>query len=482
MIYPPETSLIPVTVSLSRFFMEKGFGAFFADYPYWYLGTTPFKYLTGPVVPIILGVLNRIFGMNLFTGSILIVLISFIAGGVGWLIFYKTLTSGSGTSTREVKGLVFTLIFLSYFLYPWKYMAGLAMAETSYTFALNLIPYCITFIYRYILNSSYKNAFWAIILISVSLLTHTRILIDLTVGVISIGVAAGLNGNGEIKFRKNYFKKGLKTILISFVAVTSWYGPGFWWVQLSSPGIGGDVGAKVIIKALDFAKQILPFLLAATVVYFRSHFTSRAVVFAAVWTGGFGLLTLFRFLANPAFWMDYTSWITELEMGLWFLSLGLFYTKNKTSLFIITGLSTLLLARIVYVALGSPGLIVFDSPREKLSLEILSGAAGEKRVFLSGSSVFWMNAFYNTEQVRGGRDEVATDRSWARGAYLLRESGKEGEIKTVLVRLGIEYVLVHGSQSEEYYHDFKNINVWPKVGETVASDKGNFIYRVSPGK
>ena len=57
-MYPPQTSLIPAAVALTRYIAEHGFSG---NYPYWYLGTTPVRYLTGPVVPNILIVLKNLF-------------------------------------------------------------------------------------------------------------------------------------------------------------------------------------------------------------------------------------------------------------------------------------------------------------------------------------------------------------------------------------------------------------------------------------
>ena len=50
-MYPAQTSFIPVQVALARFLEAEGLKAIFSHYPYWYLGTTPFRYLTGPIIP-----------------------------------------------------------------------------------------------------------------------------------------------------------------------------------------------------------------------------------------------------------------------------------------------------------------------------------------------------------------------------------------------------------------------------------------------
>src|SRR5688500_18506412 len=80
----PETSLIPSTVGLLKYYQENGLDSFFTNYPYWYLVEVPYKYLIGPIVPIMfnsdalvsnliyfipLFILLTVFGWALFMGS-----------------------------------------------------------------------------------------------------------------------------------------------------------------------------------------------------------------------------------------------------------------------------------------------------------------------------------------------------------------------------------------------------------------------------
>ena len=70
MIFPAQTSLIPATVALVRWIETNGFSGL---YPYWYLGTTPVKYLIGPVVPgVLVGLHKFLPGSSLFDLSYLI--------------------------------------------------------------------------------------------------------------------------------------------------------------------------------------------------------------------------------------------------------------------------------------------------------------------------------------------------------------------------------------------------------------------------
>ena len=82
MMYPAQTSFIPVIVAIVRFTEEHGFGGL---YPFWYLGSTPVKYLTGPVVPSLLTALHKVLGgVSLFDLSFFLILTSFLVSSVGW--------------------------------------------------------------------------------------------------------------------------------------------------------------------------------------------------------------------------------------------------------------------------------------------------------------------------------------------------------------------------------------------------------------
>ena len=90
-MYPPETSLIPVTVALARFVEVNGFASMFGHYPYWYLGV-PYQYITGPIIPLLQTFLHQVLsGFSLFEITYLLLLLSFIAGAVGWVLLVKNI-------------------------------------------------------------------------------------------------------------------------------------------------------------------------------------------------------------------------------------------------------------------------------------------------------------------------------------------------------------------------------------------------------
>src|SRR4030042_596075 len=92
-MFPAQTSLIPVQIALIRFLEAHGWQAIFANFPYWYLDSTPFRYLSGPILPIITISLHRVLpNLSLFTIFFGIIGIAFILGALGvYLLLLKEL-------------------------------------------------------------------------------------------------------------------------------------------------------------------------------------------------------------------------------------------------------------------------------------------------------------------------------------------------------------------------------------------------------
>lgn len=107
---------------------------------------------------------------------------------------------------------------------------------------------------------------------------------------------------------------------------------------------------------------------------------------------------------------------------------------------------------------------------------------GEK-VFLSGSSTFWLNSLdfcLNVSQVRGGNDRASVYPRWRELAWIIRESEKQEEVLKAIKDLGITYLVVHGQESQEFYHDFKYPDKFEEIEELekVYDKDGDRIYRI----
>ncbi|MEK7113099.1 MAG: hypothetical protein AAB875_07355 [Patescibacteria group bacterium] len=474
-MYPAQTSLIPVTVAIARFWETNGFGAFGSIYPFWYLGVA-FRYLSGPVIPLLITGLKSILpNVSLFSITIYLVFFSFGLAVVGWGIL-ATKISGNRSIGLLVSGL--TLIL------PWRYFASLALDEASFSIARNFLPYVLTAFWVFVRQKTKIRAALTVVATSFLLLLNTSLLPILLVGISGTILAASFR-EGKIRNLTNHIKVSFSVLAAAVMLVTFWYTPSYWITILTNPSIGGASGFKVILRILDLLKAAIPFFLAVLAVYFSGRVKTRFTLFGLTWIFTFFFLTIFRFIGDPDFWTDWTSWFWELEVGIAFLAarplVELFTRPKLAHILLFLGLSSsFLFSFFVYRKLGRPELISSQIPAGVASLEKLAEIAGERRVFLSGSTVFWANALYDIHQVRGGRDQVATNPDWDKAAYELREGKDTGLAEGWLNKLDISYVLVHSGASKEYYHDFRHIEKWDRLGDIVWQESGDAILKVSP--
>ncbi len=460
MFYPPTTSLIPVTLALTRFIAAHGFSGL---YPYWYLGTTPVKYLIGPVVPILLVLLHKLFpGQAFLALSYWLIALSFILSAIGWSILVSKLADQNPKLVRDRKILFYIVIFL---VLPWKYLSAYALNEVSAALALALFPWGLIALDFYLARRSVRNLLLAVVALTFLLLTNTGILPTMLIGVIAL-----LATTGEPFVSVRHL---LVVFALALALSTVWYTPGFWLTILGNSSLGGEGMIVLAGKLLNWLRTILPVGLAVAAAAFLDKKADRLRRFALIWLVSFLALTLFRLLADPDFWLDWIAWFGELEIGVW--------------LAIITiGKRRLALAPIIMAVAVSAfttrelGVIRNLGETTKLVAEMgeIKEIVGDRRVFFSGTPVFWSNALADFYQVRGGRDEAAVEKSWARAAYLIREGSGPEETLAALRELGVSYVLVSGPDSFEYYHDFKNLRKWEDIGQKVWEGNGDILWKI----
>jgi hypothetical protein len=106
------------------------------------------------------------------------------------------------------------------------------------------------------------------------------------------------------------------------------------------------------------------------------------------------------------------------------------------------------------------------------------------RVFASGGLRFRLNSWVDVPQIGGTFETGLVNRAPLDLAYQIRtgigsnlgEDGRDAVME--LKALGVEYVVIHGPKSEEYYRDVANATKFEGLLERVHSDGDNYIYRV----
>lgn len=106
------------------------------------------------------------------------------------------------------------------------------------------------------------------------------------------------------------------------------------------------------------------------------------------------------------------------------------------------------------------------------------------RVFASGGLRFRLNSWFEIPQIGGTFESGLRNRIPVHFRYQSRTSigsppGRDGHDATLQLKaMGVEYVVVHGPASQEYYRDFKNPRKFDGLLEAVHRDGDNVVYRL----
>lgn len=285
----------------------------------------------------------------------------------------------------------------------------------------------------------------------------------------------------------------LTICLFGLGLVSFWFTPGYIYTFLGSPSLGGKAFTVVVITLI---RRLLVFLPAIFGVIAARRWLRKSSLFSILGLMGllvFGSLTLAAFFADSDFWQDYSRFGRSLDLSLALFVGGLLYNRRLSRLWRVIPL-------VAIVLMGLPFLLQRDrllkgtidleeTPDYRVGSQLqqlVQSTSGLKkgsptRVYLSGSSVFWLNSWFDVAQVRGGGEMGSVNDWWPHGSFQIREGVRSELAETWLEALGVSYLAVHGLSSEEVYHDFRfpskfeSMEGWEKVWE----EMGDVIYRVT---
>lgn len=445
-----QTALIPVAAALARFVEAHGAAAYAMNYPYWYGGGVPFRYLMGPLIPLAMVLIHKASGLSYFVIPLAGMVIGLGVGSVGWGVL-----AGAISGNRRL-GAVTALVQV---VLPWKYLSGWGLGETSAELAKMCVPWLLVLAWK-------DKRIGLMAGVVVMLLVNTSGTTLLVIGMLIIGILKNRDSD-HLGLGKMLWPVGAAMGLM-----TLWYGPGYWWRLVQNPWIGGVTGGLVVVRLWEFARNWLPIVLAVGAVRLFGRNKTVWEQFAGLWLTAFVLMTIFRMTANVAFWQDWIGWVSEIEVGVGFL-VGASLLLKQLRVLSVVGVGVISMATVM-LGWGLGG----TTANGLAGLEQLALIAGEKRVFLSGSTVWWANAYYDMYQIRGGADRVTVDQAWNTAAWEIREGAEAAKTLKALKELKVEYVLVHANESKQYYKDFKHLEKWDQIGQKVWEKDGDRIYLV----
>lgn len=466
-----QTSLIPTVVALSNFFAHNF--PHISWYPYWYLGN-PYQFLIGPVVPLLLSIFN--FQFLIFNFYLGLILASFLIGAFGIYLLLKDF--GVGKKEAVLPGLLYILLPAGLFLL--QFQNGLNHI------ALGSLPYIFLLYKRFLEKDRLETPVFLSIAIAFVLLIDISILLPLAIGFMALFIS--------LDIKKQVDGKIVNTLLIYLLAIslsTLWYTPRFWWVVLSNPSFGGAPLSNVLLSLLKLLLNLLPLVLALLVVKMTKFRPAGYLLFAMIFFVSFLFLTIVRFLSDPDFVMDWIGFGLELQFALAII-LGSTISNiirqlaNQKSKILIITASLVILFVSGWILVFREWSINSDNEYQQRIISLLKHVGSNERVFLSGSSVFWINSSLDVPQVRGGVDQGSIHPFWAHGAYQIREGENSLLSHDWLLALGTSYVLVHEEGSDESLFDFKKPSKFfskeaLSYFQLVAQKKEDKLYKVQGG-
>ena len=148
-------------------------------------------------------------------------------------------------------------------------------------------------------------------------------------------------------------------------------------------------------------------------------------------------------------------------------------------------------ATVLALVVGAPQLWAYTtqkwdswkpSPRESTVeyrlAQWLAQRAPQGRVFASGGLRFRLNSWFDIPQVGGGFESGLRNRMPVDLAYRIRTGSEARDTVTELKALGVEYVVVHGPNSKEYYRDFVHPERLAEELPVVYREGDDTIYRL----
>ena len=287
----------------------------------------------------------------------------------------------------------------------------------------------------------------------------------------------------------------LTVICMSGVLLTSfWFTPGLIGTFLSSPSLGGRPFFSVALGTLNRLVIFIPVifgLIAARKLLNKSSVLTIVGVMGFILFGG---LTISAFVADPDFWQDYSRFGRSMDLSLGLVFGGILVEKiNLRKRVIVKRIFLIVLVLIFSLPFVYKrgklfgGRFEIERTSEYRVGEVLEdlvndvcdkGLACGVRAYLSGSSVYWLNSWFDVEQVRGGGNQGSLNDYWPHGSYQIREGSREELSGNWLEALGVSYLVVHNFSSSEVYHDFRfpgkfqKIDGWNRIWE----EKGDVVY------
>lgn len=462
-------------------------------FPFWYNGV-PYQNTYPPFLPVLTTGVSVVFGWPPALAYHATVAFLYCAGPV--LLFWMCYRLSRSIAFSFFAGLIHSVVAptafliadvhrdLGGFLRPRRLQTLVIYGEGPHVAGLALLPLSILLLDLAIHKRRPQYYVLAALAFAATALTNW-----LAAAALVIAVASYLLAFAGLPFHRPLLVAA-GVGLLGYAIAASWIPPStIRTFQLNSQTIEGDyrqyarllpVRALALLAALVLAKLALTKLRAAPALQFSSYFTIVTGAVAMAWEYA-------RIVVVP----QPHRYNTELELGVAVLvpfALQPLFGRASQN-FRIAAACLCLVAAVPFAKehrrYARYILQPIDIARrvEYKSAQWLRRNLPDRRVLVPGSTMFWLNAFTDTQQL-GGADDQGTTNSLTRVAnYVITTSDSTGERDaeislTWLDVFGVDAIEIGGPNSGEVYKPFRNPAKFDGILKELWRDGGDVIYQV----
>jgi len=473
----------------------------------WYMGF-PFRFFYPPLFHYLNALIKTIFSSLSVSLIYHFVCASFYSvGAVGLYFFIRYLTRK--TWPAFVAGFMFTLLpsasYLieivknygsKFYLAPWRLVVLLEFGEGPHISALSLLPLVLLVFLWALRKPSFKSYVIASLSLAIIPLINWPTAIALTFALLSLIFASMMAGQAKFKL-----KRSLLIILTAYLFSAFWLSFSYVYTTftIAGPRAGGGF-MKGFLSYLPWLIIISPFIIGIMVAIFNKKKKLMPWSFILFYLLFFSTIVYSAYFSDIKIIPESNRFTPEWNLGIIILLsfiFGMIYHKIKTKKRVLT-LSLrsffvlLVLSSVLYLGwpfLSHSGKIIKENKditqtgEHEIASWLKNNTDGE-RVYITGSYAFWLNAWTDVPQVRGGSDQGATNPWFSHALYQINTSanmpyGQDTQLALDWLKaFNVDYLVFNTSKSREVFHDFKNQEKFEGVLKEVYNKKGDIIYQV----
>ncbi|MFQ5812380.1 MAG: hypothetical protein ACE5I2_04205 [Anaerolineae bacterium] len=441
--------------------------------PLWYLGF-PFHLFYSPLLPYLVAAVHKLpLALSTAAAYRLVTAFAYVLGPVTLYLFVRYLTK------RELTAVLAALAYslMPSFIYligsvradalaaghgPWRLIVMTRYGEGPHIAALTLIPLAALLFLHALKRPSFISYVIAALAVTAIALINWIALFALVLILAVVLFSEMLLGDPGRK------------LISAFTVATIAYGLGAFWLNLSfveaSLAFGNPSGSP-----LDYPNPVLLLILGMPVagicyLMFGGKPQRQKVFIPAAWFAIFAVIVFGRYQFDLNLAPQPIRYGPELNMAAGILGAMLVtavydrFRSRAADLWKTAGpgLVATLVAAIMLISLPflrvawdvtQANADISQTSEYRISRWLEDNADGG-RAYATGTHGFWLNAFSNVPQVRGGVDFAAVNPWWDHVVYQIN-NGADGQLAIMWAKaLNVRYLVVNFPDSEVVYKDF----------------------------